>query len=180
MLSSCLPIHGATASTDNLPPEPTTATLAEPGFEFGKWVSYPGEEIYWRDCTEPEDQNAFECSTIQVPMDQFNHTSSDKVFTIPLIRNRGKDGSPNVLTNPGGPGESGVYWLRVMAQELRDIIGEDFHLLSFDPRGVGDSVPAMSLNFSEETCKLSKQKDPEGLRQSNDYSSAFATTYAKV
>lgn len=154
--------------------------MPEPENNFEEWVSYPGEKIRWRDCTEPEDEILFECSTITVPMDQFNHARNDKEFTIPLIRNRGKDGSPNVLTNPGGPGEGGVYWLKGMAQELRDIIGEDLHLLSFDPRGVGDSLPAMSLNFLKETCRLSKQKTPEGLRESNDYSSAFAKNYAKV
>lgn len=71
--------------------------MPEPERNFEEWVSYPGEKIHWKNCTAPDDEISFECGMIGVPMDQFNHTRSKKKFGIPLIRSRGKDGSPNIL-----------------------------------------------------------------------------------
>lgn len=39
---------------------------------------------------------------------------------------------------------SGIGFLRGRAAQLNKVIGEDFHLLSFDPRGVGASKPTAS------------------------------------
>lgn len=45
---------------------------------------------------------------------------------------------------------SGVGFLRGSAADLSKIIGEDFHLLSFDPRGVGGSRPVASCYESND------------------------------
>lgn len=46
-----------------------------------------------------------ECSSIDVPMDQFDaENSGNQTFSIPLIRQRGRDAATkNLLLNPGGP-----------------------------------------------------------------------------
>lgn len=92
-------------------------------------------------------------SRLDVPMD--HNTPGDKTFSIPLIRmlatNASATGDRHILLNPGGPGGlstspktwqllifflgSGVSFLRRGAANLNKIIGEEFHLLSFDPRG---------------------------------------------
>lgn len=57
----------------------------------------------WEGCGDIKGRPV-ECSTMPVPMDQFNATSSgDKVFTIPLIRMRGQNATENLILNPGGP-----------------------------------------------------------------------------
>lgn len=107
----------------------------------GQRHSYEGEHISWESCGEISGRPV-ECSTITVPMDQFNATNSgDKVFTVPLIRLRGQNATQNLLLNPGGPGGSGAEFLFRRGEQLHTIVGEGFHLLSFDPRGINGSTP---------------------------------------
>ncbi|KAH8589283.1 Alpha/Beta hydrolase protein [Bisporella sp. PMI_857] len=97
----------------------------------------------WENCGEING-HALECARIDVPMDHFNQTS-DKTFSIPLIRmlatNATANGGKTILLNPGGPGGSGISFLFRIGQQLNKVIGEGFHLLSFDPRGVNGSIP---------------------------------------
>ncbi|CAG8971312.1 hypothetical protein HYALB_00001479 [Hymenoscyphus albidus] len=58
-----------------------------------------------------------------------------------LATNASASGDRHILTNPGGPGGSGVEFLGRAAASLNKVIGENFHLLSFDPRGVSGSIP---------------------------------------
>lgn len=104
-------------------------------------VSYPGEHVGWKACGDLKGR-PLECSEINVPMDQFNaENSGNKTFSIPLIRLRGKNGTQNLLLNPGGPGGSGLEFLFRRGEQLNAIVGEGFHLLSFDPRGINGSRP---------------------------------------
>ncbi|KAH8905733.1 alpha/beta-hydrolase [Coniochaeta sp. PMI_546] len=104
-------------------------------------VRYAGEHISWGRCGDLNGR-PLECSSVDVPMDQFNaENSGNKSFTIPLIRLRGKNATQNLLLNPGGPGVGGMWMLQWRGEEIKAIVGEDFHLLSFDPRGVNRSTP---------------------------------------
>ncbi|KAL2829569.1 Alpha/Beta hydrolase protein [Aspergillus pseudoustus] len=96
----------------------------------------------------PNSNRTLECSTLEVPMDQFNATrSGDKTFNLALIRLRSPNTSAttptkNLLLNPGGPGGSGYRLLFEKGDLLQTIVGSGFHLVSFDPRGVNRSTPA--------------------------------------
>ncbi|KAI4591487.1 hypothetical protein KJ359_013322 [Pestalotiopsis sp. 9143b] len=54
-----------------------------------------------------------------------------------------------VITNPGGPGESGVYQVLAEGRHLQTIVdspgeaGRYFDILSFDPRGVNNTTPPL-------------------------------------
>lgn len=114
-------------------------------------ATYSGENIRWTPCGEVNNHDV-ECSAIRVPMDQFSTTNSgDQVFNIPLFRLRGSKAKESILLNPGGPGASGYEFVFNYGKELQDIVGEDFHLLSFDPRGVNSSTPLASCYPDEET-----------------------------
>lgn len=113
--------------------------------------NYDGELLTWEGCGDVEGL-PLECSAMTVPMDQFNATNSgDKVFTIPLIRMRGQDGSQNLLLNPGGPGGSGFEYIYRRGPQLRTIVGDGFHLLTFDPRGINSSTPLATCFPDQET-----------------------------
>lgn len=119
---------------------------------------YEGEKIAWTACGDIKGRPV-ECSTITVPMDQFNATNSgDKVFTIPLIRARGKNATQNLLVNPGGPGASGFEFVLRRGEQLSNIVGEGFHILSFDPRGVNSSTPMASC-FVDDDARRALQKN---------------------
>ncbi|PQK12854.1 hypothetical protein BB8028_0003g14690 [Beauveria bassiana] len=106
-------------------------------------IRYPGETVTWRPCGET-DGKPVECSSLDVPMDQFDSKrSGNRTFSIPLIRRRGgANATKNILLNPGGPGGSGIGFMHRKGGAIHTIVGDDdFHLLSFDPRGIAGSRP---------------------------------------
>ncbi|KAH8900957.1 alpha/beta-hydrolase [Thozetella sp. PMI_491] len=107
----------------------------------GREIRYAGEHISWTPCGTVADRQ-LECSSLDVPMDQFNATNSgSKTFSLPLIRLRGRNATQNILLNPGGPGGSGAEFIYRRGKQLSDIVGDGLHLLSFDPRGINGSRP---------------------------------------
>lgn len=141
-------------------------TLVNPGHchSAGRFT-YAGEHISWERCGELANGRPLECSTIDVPMDQFDQENSgDKTFSIPLVRLRGKNATQNLLLNPGGPGGSGTEFIYRKGEQLNSIVGEGFHLLGFDPRGVNESRPLASCYPDGETRrKLSSVRDSNPL-----------------
>lgn len=117
-----------------------------------QFLNYDGEHITWQPCGSLNER-PLECSSIQVPMDQFNTTTTttNNSFTIPLIRMRGTNATQNLLLNPGGPGGGGFDFIYRRGEQLKTLVGEGFHLLSFDPRGVNSSTPSASCYPDVET-----------------------------
>lgn len=129
---------------------------------------YKGEKISWEPCGDVSGRPV-ECSNVTVPMDQFDlDNSGNKTFFIPLIRLRGgENASQNILLNPGGPGGSGIEFMFRRGKTLYDIIGDGFHLLSFDPRGINSSSPQASCYPTEEARRsLSDVRDTELVHDS--------------
>jgi pimeloyl-ACP methyl ester carboxylesterase len=95
----------------------------------------------WGPCA-PTEPAGVECSTLTVPFDYAR--PDERTFTIPLVRIAARSEKPRLLlTNPGGPGISGVGDLRSNREYFAGFT--DTHtVVSFDPRGVGGSEPALS------------------------------------
>jgi pimeloyl-ACP methyl ester carboxylesterase len=55
----------------------------------------------------------------------------------------------SVLTNPGGPGASGIQFLEGEASSMSNL-NRRFDLIGFDPRGIGQSTPVRCLTGPEE------------------------------
>lgn len=88
----------------------------------------------WASC------DAFECATLEVPLDHGN-PEGDQI-EISVIRRPASDTANrigSVVLNPGGPGGSGIEYLPVAALGMPQAITDRFDLVSFDPRGVGES-----------------------------------------
>src|SRR6185503_7641781 len=84
----------------------------------------------------------FQCATLSVPLDYSVATS--RQIGIALVRQPARDPSRRIgslLTNPGGPGGSGVAFARGVAGQLAPEIQDRFDIVGFDPRGVGASAP---------------------------------------
>jgi len=98
----------------------------------------------WGPCAEPPPAPGarLECATIAVPYDY--NIPDGPTFTIPLIRIPSAAEKPQLLMmNPGGPGISGVGDVRA-EWEYYATLADVYTVVSFDPRGVGGSVPAVS------------------------------------
>ncbi|KAF4470926.1 alpha beta hydrolase fold family [Fusarium albosuccineum] len=99
----------------------------------------PSKDLNWESCYDKQ----FECARLDVPMD-WNDPSDDKRVVLGVIKfaakSKDKPVSP-LFINPGGPGGSGVDFLRTAGPILQVVVGDNHDIISFDPRGVGVSTP---------------------------------------
>ncbi|MFI8824891.1 alpha/beta fold hydrolase [Streptomyces sp. NPDC053431] len=100
-----------------------------------------GQKLAWRPCGD------LRCASLTVPMD-YAHPEDGKTFVLPVAK--AATATPgrrigSLVYNPGGPGERGVQALRDgLADDLGRGVRERFDVVAFDPRGVGESRPALT------------------------------------
>ncbi|KIJ43912.1 hypothetical protein M422DRAFT_228944 [Sphaerobolus stellatus SS14] len=111
-------------------------------FEWDKVI--PSPELRWITCAENR-----ECARFEVPMD-YTNPSGDKV-AIALTRIKAKIPSESkgyrgpILFNPGGPGGPGVELIENIGEDLQRLLGDEYDIVGFDPRGIGRTTPRISL-----------------------------------
>ncbi|KAL3479077.1 Alpha/Beta hydrolase protein [Aspergillus californicus] len=100
--------------------------------------------LTWSPCPS---NPSLDCTTLTVPLEYAlpnkNHTAQIALArynaTAPRPHRKG-----SLLTNPGGPGSSGIDFLTAGAGSgLANITGGLYDIISWDPRGVGASVPLL-------------------------------------
>lgn len=98
-------------------------------------------EIEWGDC-EPDDEplvGTVECATLDVPLDYDQPNGATIELALVRVPAR-SDREGALLTNPGGPGGSGVDLVVNAGSRFHDEMGLDnFDIIGFDPRGVDRS-----------------------------------------
>ena len=90
----------------------------------------------WQPCGD----DGLECASLQVPVDYDN--PGGETIEIKIDRYPATDPAKRIgvlLSNPGGPGGSGLDFLPGWYESLSDEIKASFDIISFDPRGVGQS-----------------------------------------
>jgi pimeloyl-ACP methyl ester carboxylesterase len=105
----------------------------------------PVPTLAWRDC-DP----GFQCATAKVPRD-YAHPRGPTI-DLAVIRWRAKDQANRIgslFVNPGGPGGSGLEFLRTAPPGALDTFSR-FDVVSWDPRGIGESRPAVDCLTDEE------------------------------
>jgi pimeloyl-ACP methyl ester carboxylesterase len=93
---------------------------------------YYAQELVWEDCDV-----FFECATVVVPMD-YAEPAGDTV-NIAVSRHLADKPAKRagaLFMNPGGPGGSGIEYLRSYESQFTNSIIDQFDLIGFDPRGV--------------------------------------------
>lgn len=106
-------------------------------------------KLDWRACADSE---GLECATAEVPTTYRapkGRTTSIALVRIPAAKPAERIGS--LFTNPGGPGGSGVDFIKAagdvaFSQEVRD----HYDIIGFDPRAVGASDQATCYASAEE------------------------------
>ncbi|KAF8146414.1 hypothetical protein K438DRAFT_1869647 [Mycena galopus ATCC 62051] len=79
-----------------------------------------------------------QCGSVIVPKDYFDPSAGTASIAIAIFKATKSPKKGTVFLNPGGPGGSGT---RLATQEFADLIGEDWDLLGFDPRGINKTEP---------------------------------------
>ncbi|KAK0632674.1 TAP-like protein-domain-containing protein, partial [Immersiella caudata] len=103
----------------------------------------PSRTLQWHPCyTTPPNRSGLDCARLYIPLDWLSPSSPHRVIlAIIRLRSTSQPSRGPIIFNPGGPGGSGIWALRDHGRDLQAIVGEDYDIVSFDPRGVGASVP---------------------------------------
>lgn len=116
------------------------------------YADFYDQGIDWGECAEDvteQSQDDLECATVTVPLAWDTPDGEDiEISLVKLPATGESEGS--LLTNPGGPGGSGVDFVgrsgsTLFSQELR----ESYDLIGFDPRGVSRSAGIECLDDAQ-------------------------------
>ncbi|NJQ15105.1 alpha/beta hydrolase [Streptomyces bohaiensis] len=132
--------------------------------------AYPGvpdaisqQRLSWDPCEAPtaaqgggeapgelDDGTPWQCATLTVPLDY--QEPDGETIGIALIRAtstaEGDARQGSLIYNFGGPGGSGVFTLPLLGEQY-ETLREGYDLVSFDPRGVGESAGVQCLDSEE-------------------------------
>ncbi len=102
------------------------------------------QDLVWSDCGP-----GFDCTEVTAPLDWENPGTGE--ITLSVVRHRAEGTAVgSLLTNPGGPGSSGVD---LVLNSLDFAVGpdliENFDVIGFDPRGVGASTAVTCYDAPE-------------------------------
>ncbi|KAF2013974.1 hypothetical protein BU24DRAFT_395102 [Aaosphaeria arxii CBS 175.79] len=108
-------------------------------YDFAQLESSP--ELKWTPCFED-----FTCARLEVPLDyeDLDVGTTDIAFIKWTSNSTNASSAHDILLNPGGPGGSGVQFLRSSLNDMLLTLGFDNNLVGFDPRGVNNSGPDLS------------------------------------
>ncbi|NDH46380.1 MAG: alpha/beta fold hydrolase [Acidimicrobiia bacterium] len=100
---------------------------------------FPTPTIDWSDCGSD-----LECGYVDVPIDYSDPNSEmTSIYVTRHLASNSDERIGTLLVNPGGPGFGGS----ILAERAENIFSSDlidrFDILGFDPRGTGESQPAI-------------------------------------
>ncbi|MBS0024380.1 alpha/beta hydrolase [Microbacterium paraoxydans] len=107
-------------------------------------LPYYSQKLEWTDCG-----TGFDCTEVTAPLDWENPGSGE--IQLSVVRHRSEGTAVgSLLTNPGGPGSSGVdLVLSSLGYAVGPALVENFDVIGFDPRGVGDSTAVTCYDDAE-------------------------------
>ncbi|KAE8257354.1 hypothetical protein A4X13_0g2406 [Tilletia indica] len=111
----------------------------------------------WKQCPGHEHQ-AFQCSYVRVPKDYFDKSKGHAYVAVSKYSAtaRGEDFRGAIYLNPGGPGASGIEFSYGIAETLSLIFKGRYHIIGFDPRGIGATRPIVDCFGSTRAFQLFK------------------------
>lgn len=110
--------------------------------------------INWDSCGQ------IQCASFDVPLDYGDPTGETIELSLIRIPARDQDRRIGVLmANPGGPGASANDFVRLWRNLLSNDIRNRFDIVSFDPRGVGESTPIVCHDNLQELVAVDPDPD---------------------
>lgn len=130
-LSGCL----YAAIPEQAAPRPSVTNAPDTEGVDADLLPYYSQTLEWTECG-----TGFDCTEVTAPLDWEDPSAGD--IALSVVRHQA-EGTPigSLLTNPGGPGSSGVDLIQNSIDFAigADLI-ENYDVIGFDPRGVGAST----------------------------------------
>ncbi|WP_055535208.1 alpha/beta hydrolase [Streptomyces graminilatus] len=112
-----------------------------------------GQHLRWSRCTSPPTaRTGYDCAVMKAPLDY--RKPDGRTIDVALIRRKAT--GPNarrigsLVLNFGGPGVSGVSGLPERLNQYKPLL-DRYDLVSFDPRGVGATIPVRCGKTADDT-----------------------------
>lgn len=153
-------------------------TIYPPAYAAFSGLFGRSDTLEWKGCGTIAGHN-LECARLKVPLNHDDKEDS-RTISIPLIRLLGRNATKTILLNPGGPGGSGFEFVHRRGEQLSNIVGEGYDLLSFDPRGVNGSLPRAKCFPSEAQRYEEARSRPEDIWEESGRFAAQAANLARA
>ena len=118
----------------------------------------------WGSCDDPVTEMAdLQCATLEVPTDPAEPDGATTTLALARKQSTGSrdERIGSLLVNPGGPGGSGLEFLSNAALAFPSELTDRFDLVSFDPRGVGQSDPVLCLDDAAKDEQIAGDLTPD-------------------
>ncbi|KAK7466250.1 hypothetical protein VKT23_004978 [Stygiomarasmius scandens] len=137
----------------------------------------PSNELVWHTCYDD-----FQCARLNVPLNYSepeNRSAAIALIRVPAtVDPKSSEYRGPVLFNPGGPGGSGVNLILRKGKDFATILGPQFDIVGFDPRGIARSTPRISFFESSAERELWNYRTLQELDQDSG-SSTIADKLAR-
>jgi pimeloyl-ACP methyl ester carboxylesterase len=140
-------LESAPATTTEPTPDASPTPTPEPSVRPARWADCGG---------------GFSCAEIRVPRDYA--APSEGYLNVSLIRSAARNPAERIgslLVNPGGPGASGVEFVRDGITTFPDDLRERFDIVGFDPRGVNTSTAIRCIDNLDGHAALDPNPDDD-------------------
>lgn len=148
---------GPVAAAQSVPQPPAVASAPTAGASTRGDIRPVVPKLTWGTCAGPG-RAGFQCATARVPLD-YAHPGGAQI-NLAVIRLPATDQAHRIgslFFNPGGPGGPGVAALPVVARFFSPQVRARFDLVSWDPRGVGESTSVQCFaSLAAENAFMSK------------------------
>uniref|UniRef100_A0A8H7K6U8 Peptidase S33 tripeptidyl aminopeptidase-like C-terminal domain-containing protein n=1 Tax=Bionectria ochroleuca TaxID=29856 RepID=A0A8H7K6U8_BIOOC len=88
------------------------------------------------------------CGNLELEEYEKTFLNISECAKLPVIKATAQPSKGSVLLNPGGPGLSGIQFVTTAGKLYQEVLGGEYDLVSWDPRGTGRTIPF--------TCQKSK------------------------
>jgi pimeloyl-ACP methyl ester carboxylesterase len=143
LVAAVLALVGCTSGGHTVAPSPLptpTTTAAAPAAPLARFYD---QKITWKKCASGA------CGTLEVPLDYADPDGRTISIAVAREAATGKQRLGSLVTNPGGPGVSGVDFLADVIESVPKAIRAAYDVVSFDPRGVQRSAPVDCVDDKE-------------------------------
>ncbi|KAI0791570.1 TAP-like protein-domain-containing protein [Irpex lacteus] len=106
---------------------------------------------FWTKCNREGYHERTLCGSLNAPLDYFDKDAGVARIALSMYPATKIPSKGIILINPGGPGGSGAGFAGRAGSQLQAIVGEDWDIVGFDPRGTGVDSQPLTKCFTGQT-----------------------------